>query len=115
MNKPLWLYQRDILSPYCQEELECNAFHEIAAFPDHILSGELLIYQDNLFFDQFLIEAFLGEARKLGRAAQIAFSPQDAAIVNHALPVQEGIHLQDGVEKRFARLTKHAAEVVFEF
>ncbi len=97
MNKPLWLYQRDVLSPYCQEELECNTLHEITSFPAHILSGELLIYQDNLFFDQFLIEAFLTEARKLGQAAQIAFSPDDDAIINHALPVQEGIRLQGGV------------------
>lgn len=97
MNKPLWLYQRDVLSPYCREELECKSFQEITAFPPNILSGELLIYRDNLFFDEFLFEAFLTAARQSGRAAQIAFSKNDAAIVNHALALQEGIRLKGDV------------------
>lgn len=93
MNKPLWLYQRDVLSSYCQEELECNHLHEIASFPSQIISGELLIYRDNLFFDEFLFRDFIVAARKRGIAAQIAFSKDDAAIINHALPLQDGIRL----------------------
>jgi acetyltransferase-like isoleucine patch superfamily enzyme len=97
MNKPLWLYQRDVLSPYCQEELECKSFQEVSSLPAHILSGEMLVYRDNLFFDEFLFEAFITAARQSGKAAQIAFSKNDAAIVRHALPVQNGIHLKGDV------------------
>lgn len=97
MNKPLWLYQRDVLSTYCREELECNSFEEIPSFPSQILSGELVIYRDNLFFDEFLFKAFITAAKQSGQAAQIAFSKNDAAIVTHALPLQSGIHLQGDV------------------
>jgi carbonic anhydrase/acetyltransferase-like protein (isoleucine patch superfamily) len=91
LNKPLWLYQRDVLSSYCQEELECNALEQIPSFPPQILSGELLVYRDNLFFDAPLIETFITQARQSGRAAQIAFTQDDKAIVTHALPLQDGI------------------------
>lgn len=94
MNKPLWLYQRDVLSPYCEEELECGSVEEIlelAADVPHLFSGELLIYRDNLFFDEFLFEAFITAARAEGRPGQIAFSKTDAAIVDLALPLQDGI------------------------
>ena len=91
MNKPLWLYQRDVLSSYCQEELVCNSFQDITEFPSQILSDELLIYRDNLFFDEFLFEAFITAARASGQAAQIAFAQNDDSIRNHAIPLQDGI------------------------
>jgi carbonic anhydrase/acetyltransferase-like protein (isoleucine patch superfamily) len=98
MNKPLWLYQRDVLSRYCQEELDCESFQEISSLPSHILSGELLVYRDNLFFDEFLFEAFITKARQSGQPAQIAFAEDDAAIVNHALlNLQTGIRLDGDV------------------
>lgn len=97
MNKPLWLYQRDVLSSYCKEELECESFEQVLSFPREILSGELLIYRDNLFFDDALFEAFITAARQSGQAAQIAFSPHDAAIVSHALLLQDGIRRIDNV------------------
>jgi len=97
MNKPLWLYQRDVLSPYCQEELECKSFAEISSLPSPILSGELLVYRDNLFFDEFLFEAFIKAARQSGQAAQITFAKNDAAIVTHALWVQDGIRREGDV------------------
>jgi carbonic anhydrase/acetyltransferase-like protein (isoleucine patch superfamily) len=94
MNKPLWLFQRDVLSPYCQEEIECQSFEEINALPPQILSGEVVVYRDNLFFDEFLFETFLSAARDSGQPAQIAFSQDDTAIVNHAIPLQNGIRWQ---------------------
>lgn len=97
MNKPLWLYQRDVLSSYCREEVECNSFEEIPSLPSQLLSGEVLMYRDNLFFDEFLFEEFITSARKLGKAAQIAFSQTDTAIRMHALPLQDGIRLKDDV------------------
>jgi acetyltransferase-like isoleucine patch superfamily enzyme len=98
MNKPLWLYQRDVLSPYCQEEFDdCYSFEEIASLPSQIISGEIIVYRDNLFFDEFLFKAFITAARQSGKAGQIAFSPKDAAIVTHALPLQDGIHRQGDI------------------
>jgi carbonic anhydrase/acetyltransferase-like protein (isoleucine patch superfamily) len=98
MNKPLWLYQRDVLSPYCQEELECKSFQEIFSLPANILSGEVLVYRDNLFFDEFLFEEFITKAHSLNQPAQIAFAKDDAAIVNHALlNLQSGIRLDGNV------------------
>ena len=94
MNKPLWLYQRDVLSSYCREEVECNLLEEIPAFPSQLLSGEVLIYRDNLFFDEFLFEEFITSARKSGKAAQLAFSQLDLSLITHALPLQEGIRLK---------------------
>ena len=97
MNKPLWLFQRDVLSPYCQEELECNSFEELSSYPSQILSGEVVVYRDNLFFDEYLFNAFITAAKKSGQPAQIAFSQTDEAIINHALPLQDGIRLQGDV------------------
>jgi UDP-N-acetylglucosamine diphosphorylase / glucose-1-phosphate thymidylyltransferase / UDP-N-acetylgalactosamine diphosphorylase / glucosamine-1-phosphate N-acetyltransferase / galactosamine-1-phosphate N-acetyltransferase len=97
MNKPLWLYQRDVLSSYCREEVECDFFAEIPSFPSQLLSGEVLIYRDNLFFDGFLFEEFITAARKSGKPSQIAFPQTDLALVTHALPLQEGIHLRGDV------------------
>ncbi len=97
MNKPLWLYQRDVLSSYCREEVECSSLRGVAYFSPEILSGELLVYRDNLFFDKFLFEAFITAARQSGQPAQIAFSKDDLAIVTHALLLQEGIRLEGDV------------------
>jgi len=94
MNKPLWLYQRDVLSPYCNEELDRDSFEDIYLLPESFLADEIIIYKDNLFFDEFLFRDFITTARQLGKAAQIAFAKDDVAITSHALIVQEGIHLQ---------------------
>lgn len=97
MNKPLWLYQRDILSSYCREEVDCNSFEDIPSLPSDFLSDELLIYKDNLYFDSHLFEAFINAARKTGKASQIAFSKTDLAITTHALPLQDGITQKNDV------------------
>ncbi len=97
MNKPLWLYQRDVLSRHCREEVECSSFDSILTFPPEILAGEVVVYRDNLYFDEFLFNAFLTEAKKQNRPAQVAFSPKDEAIVTHALALQDGIRLQNNV------------------
>ncbi|MBC7243351.1 MAG: multidrug transporter, partial [Anaerolineae bacterium] len=53
MNKPLWLWQRDVLAPYCTHEIVVDSLEEIP--PD---DEETLAYQDNLFFDAPFVEAF---------------------------------------------------------
>jgi len=86
LNKPLWLHQRDVLARYCEQEREVKSLDEI---PDERV--EMIVFRDNLFFDQPFIDKFIGEAKKLGKACRAAFALEDKAIVNHALPLQRGI------------------------
>jgi carbonic anhydrase/acetyltransferase-like protein (isoleucine patch superfamily) len=89
LNKPLWLLQRDLLTRYCEGEIEVDALDQIPP-----LQEELLVHKDNLFFNAALIDSFVEKARVLGRPCQIAFSLDDAAIHTHALYIQEGIRQQ---------------------
>ena len=81
-NKPLWLWQRDVLAPYVDRELELPAG---AALPE--TRAPCLVYRDNLFFDEFYLAAFLAEARKRNRAVRAAFTLADPAFREHALPL----------------------------
>jgi UDP-N-acetylglucosamine diphosphorylase / glucose-1-phosphate thymidylyltransferase / UDP-N-acetylgalactosamine diphosphorylase / glucosamine-1-phosphate N-acetyltransferase / galactosamine-1-phosphate N-acetyltransferase len=94
LNKPLWLLQRDLLSPFCRGALEVDSLAEIP--PDR---DELLVHRDNLFFNEALIGAFIAQAKAGGRACQIAFAPGDKSITTHALTLQDGIRFdpQHGV------------------
>jgi carbonic anhydrase/acetyltransferase-like protein (isoleucine patch superfamily) len=92
LNKPLWLYQRDVLTKYCASEIEVDSFDEIT-----VDGGEVLVYRNNLFFDEPFIDAFIAEARASGRARQVAFALDDKAIVTHALPLQGGIRKEGGI------------------
>jgi carbonic anhydrase/acetyltransferase-like protein (isoleucine patch superfamily) len=91
LNKPLWLFQRDVLAPYTREERETSS---LEAMPSDRV--ESIVYRDNLFFDQAFIDYFLQKARSLGKACRVAFSPNDPAIKRHALPLQNGIRLEKG-------------------
>jgi carbonic anhydrase/acetyltransferase-like protein (isoleucine patch superfamily) len=91
INKPLWLYQRDVLASYTREEREISSIEAMP--PDRL---ETIVYRDNLFFDQAFIDHFLQRARALGKACRVAFSPNDASIKVHALPLQAGIRLEKG-------------------
>ena len=90
LNKPLWLLQRDILAPYCRQELEVEQFRRIPRDDE-----ETLVYRDNLFFDEYFMAEFIGRARELGQPSQAAFHPDDKAIVSHALPLQRGIRREE--------------------
>lgn len=101
INKPLWLLQRDVLSPYCSQEIELRQkIDDLSEMIDRVgqelpVNQELLVYRDNLFFDEHLLAAFLegakAKAKREKKASQIAFSLDDAAIVTHALHLQDGI------------------------
>jgi acetyltransferase-like isoleucine patch superfamily enzyme len=115
LNKPLWLFQRDVLSPYCSQEVEVEGVRDVSEIPGKVdeellLDEELLVYRDNLFFDEGLLAAFVEGARaraKVGsdgahppvsqgnKASRIAFSLDDAAVVNYALALQDGIRKED--------------------
>ncbi len=106
LNKPLWLFQRDVLSPYCAQEIEVKEINHPSEIPEKVdqevpPNQELLVYRDNLFFDEYLLAAFLESAKARAqwenKASRIAFSRDDAAIVAHALHLQDGIRLEGDV------------------
>lgn len=86
LNKPLWVLQRDLLSKHCRGGLEVDTLDELPQERE-----ELLIYRDNLFFNQELIDTFIAQARASGHACQIAFASDDKSITKHALQLQDGI------------------------
>lgn len=93
LNKPLWLHQKDILEPYCDSEVEVDSFDQISRSENE----ETLVYQDNLFFDEAFVQAFLSKARSSGKACRVAFSLNDEVVTRHVLPLQSGIRRERNV------------------
>src|SRR5574339_358491 len=81
-NTPLWLHQRDLLAPYTTRELELKPGQR---FPQE--HDEMIVYRDNIFFDEEYITVFLALARQSKRACRAAFSADDPAFKEHALPL----------------------------
>jgi len=92
LNKPLWLYQRDVLARYTTEEREVETLAEIDS-----QRVETLVYRDNLFFDHFFLDEFIQRARESGKACRVAFALDDRAITAHALQMQRGIRREGDV------------------
>jgi carbonic anhydrase/acetyltransferase-like protein (isoleucine patch superfamily) len=110
-NKPLWLAQRDVLTPYTTQEVEVSMHLPEDEIPTNLeslyqyrissslsnTSGEAIVYQDNLFFDEYFIEAFIKEAKAKGRAVRAAFDLKDGAFREHCLPLATEVsYLQQG-------------------
>jgi carbonic anhydrase/acetyltransferase-like protein (isoleucine patch superfamily) len=95
-NHPLWLHQRNVLAPYTTREQELKAGERLP-----LAKEETIVYRDNLFFDEPYINAFMTSARKKGRAVRAAFSVDDPAFKEHALPLSAsytpagGLYLAD--------------------
>jgi len=81
-NVPLWLWQRNLLAPHITREMEIPAN---ARLP--LLREPMLVYRDNLFFDEFYINEFVSLAKKRRRPVRAAFSIDDPAFREHALPL----------------------------
>jgi carbonic anhydrase/acetyltransferase-like protein (isoleucine patch superfamily) len=81
-NHPLWLNQRNVLAPYTTREIELKPGQRM---PVH--REEMIVYRDNLFFDEEYMRIFITMARKKGRACRAAFSVDDPAFKEHALPL----------------------------
>jgi len=81
-NKPLWLHQRDVLTPYVSHEVEIEPNKSL---PDS--KDECIVYRDNLYFDAPFINLFISEARKQNKACRLALSINDSAFREHALPL----------------------------
>lgn len=82
MNKPLWLNQRDVLTPYATSE---RIFKSWDTMPE--IHHPCLIYRDNLFFDAEYMRAFLEIAEHRVNPSRAAFSMNDRAFREHALPL----------------------------
>jgi acetyltransferase-like isoleucine patch superfamily enzyme len=91
-NHPLWLWQRNLLAHYVTREMEIGPGSDLPA-----VTEPTLVYRDNLFFDQFYIEAFMSEALKRRHAVRAAFSANDAAFREHALPLSTSYTRADGL------------------
>ena len=81
-NTPLWLHQRNVLAPYTTREVELKPGQR---FPQE--RAEMIVYRDNLFFDEEYITTFMRLARARKRACRAAFSADDSAFKEHALPL----------------------------
>jgi UDP-N-acetylglucosamine diphosphorylase / glucose-1-phosphate thymidylyltransferase / UDP-N-acetylgalactosamine diphosphorylase / glucosamine-1-phosphate N-acetyltransferase / galactosamine-1-phosphate N-acetyltransferase len=81
-NAPLWLWQRNLLAPYVTRELELKTGMRMPAVRE-----PTLVYRDNLFFDEPYVHAFMTEALKRKRPVRAAFSADDPAFREHALPL----------------------------
>src|SRR5271157_1570769 len=81
-NKPLWLNQRDLLSPYATRSVELATG---ARLP--LTREPMIVYRDNLFFDEGYITEFMRQALKGDCAVRAAFSIDDLAFREHALPL----------------------------
>jgi len=90
MNKPLWQLQRDLLAPHCSEEHVVDDFRRITREP-----LEMLVYSDNLFFDEGFINTFVREAKQRRKPARAAFRTNDPAFLQQGLGV-----LSQSYEKR---------------
>jgi len=82
LNSPLWLHQRDVLAPYATREKEL-----VLGEPFPTERAEMIVYRDNLFFDEEYIRTFISMARRRKRAVRAAFSSEDPAFREHALPL----------------------------
>ena len=81
-NQPLWLYQRNVLAPFVTSERELEPGKRLP-----LVREPTLVYRDNLFFDEHYINEFINEAKKRKRAVRAAFSIDDPAFREHALPL----------------------------
>jgi carbonic anhydrase/acetyltransferase-like protein (isoleucine patch superfamily) len=82
LNKPLWLAQRDVLAPYTRHETELPVG---APLPQ--TQEVSIVYRDNLYFDEYYMQAFLQAAEKGGKAVRAAFAADDPAFREHCLPL----------------------------
>lgn len=89
-NKPLWLWQRDILTPFTTEEREYPNW-DMAQREAGKERVETLVHRDNLFFNDLLAKEFIERGRATGRPVRLAFRVDDPAIAQHVLPLTRSL------------------------
>ena len=88
LNKPLWLIQRDVLAPYCEQEIEILPNEEL---PE--IDQSCIVFRDNLFFDESFINEFLRLAQRENCAVRVAFTEEDPAFREHCLPLSSSYEI----------------------
>jgi carbonic anhydrase/acetyltransferase-like protein (isoleucine patch superfamily) len=91
-NKPLWLWQRDLLAPYTTEEREYPNWQFAQTIENEPV--ECLVHRDNLYFNQELVDAFIKEARQGRKPVRLAFHEDDASIAQHVRPLTHSLFRQ---------------------
>ena len=91
-NKPLWLWQRDLLADYTTEEREYPNWQFAQKIENEPV--ECLVHRDNLFFNRELIDAFITEARNGRKPVRLAFHQKDPAIAQHVRPLTHSLFQQ---------------------
>ena len=100
-NKPLWLAQRDVLAPYTTREVEISLGNQQPGQTDSMeavyeekiqtmmaqFDEPCLVYQDDLFFDEYFIKEFMGRAIAGNQPVRAALSLKDGAFREHCLPL----------------------------
>lgn len=96
-NKPLWLWQRDLLNAkyIIQEEREYPSLKVALKFEND--NTPTIVHRDNLFFNKALLDTFNKAALEYGGPCQLAFKADDEAIVHHVKPLTENMHSKDDV------------------
>lgn len=94
-NKPLWLWQRDLLTPYTTEEREYPDWQMAYRFEGDAV--ESLVHRDNLFFNQEMISEFITRARNGRRPVRLAFAADDPSIKVHVKPLTRSLFQKDNL------------------
>ncbi len=94
-NKPLWLWQRDLLAQYCTNEREYASWRQALDYEPE--SMPRLVHRDNQFFNKALIEEFMTRASAESKPVRLAFSAEDPAIAAHVVPLVSSLTVKDGL------------------
>ena len=88
--RPLKLHQEDLFAEYLGETLELkNVFKSSKQLIE--VTGESIVYRDNLWFDREFLEYFMANARQQKRAVRAAFRADDLAYKTYTLPLAHDI------------------------
>lgn len=90
-NKPLWLWQRDIIAPYTLEEREYPGW-ELAHRIEAGDRAETFVHRDNLYFNEELVEEFIARGRAGRQPVRLAFRADDPSIAFHVRPLSSSLH-----------------------
>ena len=93
-NKPLWFWQRDLLSAYeIEEEREYPSVEFAQRFEKE--NSETIVHSDNIFFNRALIDEFVITSKAKQKPVRLAFNKDDAAIVRHVKPLTRSFEEKD--------------------
>lgn len=92
-NKPLWLWQRDILAAYTDEDREYPSW-ELAQKHESVDRRETIVHRDNLFFNDALVREFVERGKAGGKPVRLAFHKDDPAIAAHVRPLTRAFFQQ---------------------